>query len=212
MSYSEFTLEAVESQLGVVTQEAVLFSDSPSAQVPDWLPGWLARGTRLALISEKARSEFIVVPILLAARELSGDQLAIYSGQRLDVDPGKGLVGECDFILAVGAALPPLHAPVVTVVEAKKNDIEVGLGQCIAQMVAARRFNEAAGRVTSPVYGCVTTGETWQFLRLAENAALINRDRYYLDNTSGILGALQAIYQEAIKAGPTKVSPPTTAS
>jgi hypothetical protein len=204
MSYSDFTLEAVERQCGVTTQEAVLFPDLPVASIPDWLPGWLARGTRLALISEKARSEFIVVPILLAARELSGDQFAIFSGQRLDVDPDKGLVGECDFILAIGPAVPPLHAPVMTVVEAKKNDIEVGLGQCIAQMVAARQFNEAAGRTTSPVYGCVTTGETWQFLRLVGQAALLNRDRYYLDNVGGILGAFQAIYQEAVKAGPNK--------
>jgi hypothetical protein len=135
MSYSDFTLEAVERQFGIITQEAALFPDLPPAQVPDWLPGWLARGTRLALISEKARSEFIVVPILLAARELSGDHFAIYSGQRLDVDQDKGLGGECDFILAVGPALPPLHAPIMTVMEAKKNDIEVGLGQCIAQMV-----------------------------------------------------------------------------
>ncbi len=200
MSYSDFTLEAVERLFGVVTQEAALFPDAPAAPVPEWLPAWLARGTRLALISEKARSEFIVVPILLAARELSGDQFAIFSGQRLDVDPEQGLVGECDFILAVGPAVPPLHAPVMTVVEAKKNDIEVGLGQCIAQMVAARRFNEAAGRTRSPVYGCVTTGETWQFLRLAERAALLDRSRYYLDNVGGILGALQAIYQEAERA------------
>src|SRR5438105_3659049 len=116
MSYSDFTLEAVECQFGVTPQEADLFPNTPCAVVPDWLPGWLARGTRLALISEKARSEFIVVPILLAARELSGDRFAIYSGQRLDVDPDNGLVGECDFILAVGPALPPLHAPVMTLV------------------------------------------------------------------------------------------------
>lgn len=197
MSYSEFTLEAVERLLRVTTQEAALFADVPTAKVPDWLPEWLARGTKLALISEKARSEFIVVPILLAARELSGDRLAIYSGQRLDVDVDKGLVGECDFILALGPALPPLHAPIATVVEAKKNDVEVGIGQCIAQMVAARAFNEAAGRGASPVYGCVTTGETWQFLRLVDQTAQLNRDRYYLDNVGGILSALQAIYQDA---------------
>ena len=100
-SYGEFTLEAVERQFGILIQEAALFPNSPAAQVPDWLPGLLARGTRLALISEKARSEFIVVPILLAARELCGDQVAIYSGQRLDVDQDQGLVGECDLILAV---------------------------------------------------------------------------------------------------------------
>ena len=198
MSYREFTLEAVERELGVVTEEADLFAGSPPAPVPDWLPGWLARGTRLALISEKARSEFIVVPILLAARELSGDKFAIYSGQRLDVDPGQGLVGECDFILAVGPALPPLHAPVMTVVEAKKNDVESGLGQCIAQMVAAHRFNQEAGRAQAPVYGCVTTGETWQFLRLRDQRALLDRSRYYLDNVSKILGAIQTICTEAL--------------
>jgi hypothetical protein len=200
MSYSEFTLEAVEQKLGVTTQEADLFPDAPTSSVPDWLPGWLARGTRLALISEKARSEFIVVPILLAARELTGDRFAIFSGLRLDVDVEAGLVGECDFILAVGPALPPLHAPVMTVVEAKKNDVEAGLGQCIAQMVAARKFNQASGRAAAPVYGCVTTGETWQFLRLAEREALLDRRRYYLDNVSGILGALGAICADATKA------------
>jgi hypothetical protein len=95
----------------------------------------------------------------------------------------------------------------LTVVEAKKNDIEVGLGQCIAQMVAARKFNEAAGRAQFPVYGCVTTGETWQFLRLMDRAALLNRDRYYLDNVTGILGVLVAIYKNAEKAETTKATP-----
>jgi hypothetical protein len=197
MAFSEFTLEDVERSLGITTLEADLFPGAAQAPVPDWLAGLLARGTKLALISEKARSEFIVVPILLAARELSGDRLAIYSGQRLDVDPARGLVGECDFILAVGPAVPPLRAPVATVVEARKNDVEAGLGQCIAQMVAARSFNQAAGRGASPVYGGVTTGETWQFLRLAEPAALLDSRRYYLDNVGGILGALLSIVQEA---------------
>jgi hypothetical protein len=53
---------------------------------------------QLALLSEKARSEFIVAPVLLVARELSHDTVAIYSGQRLDVDASRGLQGECDFI------------------------------------------------------------------------------------------------------------------
>lgn len=203
MSYSDFTLEAVERRLGVATREADLFPASPEAAVPAWLPEWLARGTRLALLSEKSRSEFIVVPILLAARELTGDQFAIFSGQRLDVDPPRGLAGECDFILALGPALPPLHAPVMTVVEAKKNDVEAGLGQCIAQMVAARRFNDDAGRPDSPVFGCVTTGETWQFLQLADGVAMLDRPRYYLDNVGRILGALLAIFERCADASPS---------
>lgn len=197
MAFSEFSLENVEKLLGITTREADLFPNAAPAPVPDWLPDWIERGTRLALISEKARSEFLVVPILLASRELSENRLAIYSGQRLDVDPERGLIGECDFILAIGPAVPPLRAPLVTVVEAKKNDVEAGLGQCIAQMVAAHRFNDRAGQATLPVYGCVTTGETWQFLRLAEPEALLDHKRYYLDNLAGILGVLQVIVRAA---------------
>ena len=103
MAFSEFTLESAVRSLGVVVREADLFPSLAPAASPDWLPGLLARGTRLALISEKARSEFIVVPILLAARELSGGGLAIFLGQRLDVDAGRGLIGECDFLLGLGA-------------------------------------------------------------------------------------------------------------
>ena len=60
-------------------------------------------------------------------------------------------------------------------------------------VLGARKFNEVDGRGTLPVYGCVTTGETWQFLQLADHAVVLDRDRYYLDNVPRILGAFLAI-------------------
>lgn len=196
MSYRDFNLESVSRLLGVVTRPAELFPDLRPAAVPDWLRDGLARGSQgiqLSLISEKSRSEFIVAPILLAGRELSGDRFVIYSGHRLDVDPEKGLVGECDFILAATGPVLPLQAPIATVVEARKNDIESGLGQCIAQMVAADRFNRAAGRDGLPVFGCVTTGEAWQFARLDGLVALLGQRRFYIDRVDLVLGAFGAI-------------------
>ena len=197
MAFSEFTLESVERSLGIRTQEANLFPNRPSVTMPDWLPGWLARGTRLALLSEKSRSEFIVVPILLAARELSQERLAIYSGQRLDVDPERGLTGECDFLLALGPAIPPLRSPIAAVVEAKKNDVEAGLGQCIAQMVAARQFNAISKGNDASIYGCVTSGESWQFLRLVGTIAVLDERRYYVDDVTSILAALMTIVRDS---------------
>jgi hypothetical protein len=188
IGFREFTLEDVENKLGIRTQEADLFPGAGSAPLREWLHGSLARGTRLALVSEKSRSEFIVAPILLAAREITGDR----------IDAERGLTGECDFILAVGPSVPPLRAPIATLVEAKKNDIEAGLGQCVAQMVAARQFNERAGRTGTSVFGCVTTGEDWQFLRLTDSVALLDSKRYYFDNVGGILGVLQAIIKDAV--------------
>lgn len=198
MAYTDFTLETVERVLGIVPQPADLFGSVTPLPVPLWLAELLAKGMQLSLLSEKARSEFIVAPILLASRELSRDAVSVYSGQRLDVDAEHGLVGECDFILSASPPVPVLRAPLVTIVEAKKNDIEAGLGQCVAQMVAARRFNRDAGRPVSVIFGGVTTGEAWQFLRLENAVVLIERKRYYIDNVGGILAILQAIIGQIV--------------
>ena len=203
MAYPDFTLESAETELGLTTRGADLFPGLEPSPVPERLQETLSQRTQLALISEKARSEFIVVPILIACRDLSPTPLAIFSGQRLDVDPARGLVSECDFILAVGPPVPPLRAPIATIVEAKKNDIEVGLGQCVAQMVAARLFNENAGLMASPIYGCVTTGEVWQFLQLVDDSVLIDDRRHYLDNVGTILAAIAMMVASAHQPGST---------
>jgi hypothetical protein len=201
MAYSDFTLESAGRVLGVVFRPVALFPTLSQVTVPTWLSESLTRGGQgihLSLISEKSRSEFVVAPVLLAGRELSGDRFAIYSGQRLDVDPSRGLVGECDFILTVSEPVLPLRAPIAVVVEAKKNDIEGGLGQCVAQMVAADQFNQNAGNAENSVFGCVTTGETWQFLKLDGSHVLMDRQRYYIDNVEKILGVFQAIAGSAV--------------
>jgi hypothetical protein len=97
------------------------------------------------------------------------------------------------FILALSPPVPRLRARLVTIVEAKKNDIEAGLGQCVAQMVAARLFNERADQHLPAVFGCVTTGETWQFLRLEGDIVAINRTRFFINTVGLILAALRAI-------------------
>lgn len=197
MAYTDFTLEATETELGVTTRPGVLFVDLQPVSVPQWLQDLLARGMRLALVSEKARSEFIVAPILLAVRELSGDRIAILSGQRLDVDAARRLQGECDFRLALADPLPRLQAPLLTVVETREDDVEAGLGECIAQMVAVQLYNERWGQSLPAVHGCVTTGEDWQFLRLSGSTATIDKGRLTIDNVGAILAALQQTVQQA---------------
>jgi hypothetical protein len=194
MAYTEFTLESVEASFGLTAQPGELFPGLNPVAVPAWLQDLLERGHRVAaLVSEKARSEFLVVPILLASREFTTADVSIYSGQRLDVDPARGLVGECDYLLALTPPLPRLRAPLVAVLEAKKGDVEAGLGQCAAQMLGVRLFNERSGEPARPVYGCVTTGEVWQFMCLEGAAVVIDRDRLFIDNVGGILAVLRAI-------------------
>ena len=194
MSFADFTLESTEAAFGLTTQPGDLFPGLQPAVVPSWLRDLLHRGQQVAaLVSEKARSEFLVVPILIAVHDLAPGPLSIYSGQRLDVDPARGLSGECGYILALTPPVARLKAPLVTVLEAKKGDVEAGLGQCVAQMVAARLFNERAGETIRQVFGCVTTGEVWQFLRLEGSTVTIDRIRLFIDNVGGILTTLQTM-------------------
>ena len=151
MPYTDFTLDTAEDRLGLTVGLGDLFGAMIPAQVPSWLPELLDRGRSVAaLVSEKARSEFLVAPVLLACRELVPGDLAIYSGQRLDVDQARGLVGECDYILSLTTPVPRLRAPLLLVLEAKRGDIELGLGQCVAQLAGARLFNDRAGSPPRP--------------------------------------------------------------
>lgn len=192
MTYSDFSLVEVCKAFGLVAQTRPLFAVE-AVVPPAWLSDLLQKGRPFALGSEKARSEFIVVPMLLTWIDQSAIPLSVYSGQRLDADPTHGLTGECDFILAKTPPLPFLQAPIVTIVEAKKHDVEAGLGQCAAQMIGARVFNEREGAAVPTIFGCVTSGEAWQFLQLEQQHLLIDTERYYLDNVARLLGVFTAI-------------------
>lgn len=192
MAYADFTLDTLRRQFGLTLATGPLFPNLQPVELPAWLGPALRRGMPLALNSEKSRSEFIVAPILLAVRELSQERLNVYSGQRLIADPANGLDGECDYILSDSPPLPILQTPLLCIVEAKKNDIEIGLGQCAAQMLGASLVNERDDSSVKSVYGCVTTGENWQFLSLSEKVLTIDDRRLYLDNINHVVAALLA--------------------
>ncbi len=193
MAYSDFKLETIQQELGLTIHQAALFATVNPIEPTIWLKDTLNRGHSLALLSEKSRSEFIIAPMLLTCRELCHNTIYVYSGINLDVDADLGLKGECDFIVAKTDPTPALQAPLVVILEAKKNDIEGGLAQCAAQMVGAQRFNQAHHSPTEVMFGCVTTGEVWQFLKLEGQTLYVNEIRYYLNQLPEILGILITI-------------------
>ncbi len=196
MAYSKFTVISVKKQFGLTDKRVQLFKDFELIEPSSWLKETLENTKEVAYFSEKSRSEAIVMPILIELRNNNkNNSFAIYSGAIFDVDKKQGLNGEVDFILGYSTQNYEVEAPIFCMVEAKDNDIEVGLGQCIAQMIAARMLNEKEGYPTEKIYGCVTTGEDWQILKLEENVVLFDNQRYYLKNISEILGVLQRIVE-----------------
>lgn len=189
-SYSTMSLETVRKQFQLTLVLQQFFPEIVPVAPSGFLRTTLHRAADLSLSSEKARSEFIVAPILLEIRELVQHRISIYSGVRFDVAPKEGLQGVCDFIVTKSPPLPTVQAPLIVMVEAKKNDLEEGLGQCAAEMIAAQRMNQEEKAAHPHVYGCVTTGELWQFLQLSEKTLLIDPGKHYIAQIEMILGIL----------------------
>jgi hypothetical protein len=192
-SYSHFSLEDISNQFGIQNKRQRLFDNIVEIPPSDWLNNSLSIAEELPIKSEKARSEMIVVPILVELRKLNNKFFTIYSGETLMADAEKGLKGECDFILAKDTGSFNINTPIIQVVEAKKNDVEIGIPQCAAQLIGANVYNQQRNTNLEQIYGCVTTGDDWQFLKLENNEILIDTRRYYLGNVAELLGVFQQV-------------------
>jgi hypothetical protein len=197
MAYRSFNFKKLKEQFGIQPRLSPLFPHVQPIEPSTWLMQTLAISSATTLTTEKERSERIISPILLELREHNARQFSVLSGLVFDVDAEKGLNGECDFILSRNPFDFEIQAPVFTLVEAKKGDIESGLPQCIAQMIAAEIFNRQEGTMLSAIYGAVTTGDVWRFLKLSGSDGdwnlQIDSETHYLDNLSIILGILQSV-------------------
>lgn len=193
MPYSEFSLAKAKQDFGLITLEKRdIFAASPELAASNLLVESLDYNLPIALgsNSEKARSELIIAPILVDLRRQLQEQINLFSGVDFTVDDTRGLNGTCDFIITKSSEILILTAPVITVVEAKKENINAGLGQCAAEMVAAQIFNERAAMEIKTIYGAVTTGSIWQFLKLEGQTLSIDLTEYYLKDLNKILGIL----------------------
>ncbi|MEH1970436.1 hypothetical protein [Nostoc sp.] len=193
MAYSEFSLAKAKQEFNLTTSEKRnIFAGVSELTASNLLVETLNYNLDIALgsNSEKARSELIIAPILVDLRRQLHEQVSLFSGVDFTVDNSKGLNGTCDFIITKSPEILILTAPVITVVEAKKENINGGLGQCAAEMVAAQIFNEQAATEIKIIYGAVTTGSIWQFLKLEEQTLTIDLSEYYLKDVNKILGIL----------------------
>jgi hypothetical protein len=193
MPYSSFTLAQVEQQFDLNVVRAIFFADLPELPPRTWFKQSLAISAPFAAAqgSEKVRSELIVAPLLFELRELLDRQIGLFSGVDFSIDAASGLNGICDFLLTRSSNELIIKAPAVVLIEAKKGDLNLGWGQCAAEMIAAQKFNLAKGQEVPTIYGSVTTGSQWQFLKLTGRDLTIDTTEYSLDPIERILGILK---------------------
>jgi hypothetical protein len=193
MAYNNFSLQDVIDRFEINLLEST-FCDSlpPATPQPEFLTIFqqslpLAQRAR----SEKAKSELLVSPILVEVRRLVGDRIQLFSGEEFNVDRDRGLNGFCDFLFSRSTTSYVIQAPILMLVEAKKGELDVGLGQCIAEMFAAQIFNQSKDKLIPVIYGCVTSGKLWQFLKLEGKDVTIDINEYQVTPVERILGILK---------------------
>jgi hypothetical protein len=198
MAYNNFSLSDVIDwfELNVVSAP---FCENLPVAVPseffttlfqEWFP--LAQQAK----SEKAKSELLVSPVLLEVRKLVNNSIELFSGEEFSVDRERGLNGFCDFLFSRSTNLFVIQAPILMVVEAKKGELDMGWGQCVAEMVAAQIFNANQGKAIPVIYGCVTSGKLWQFLQLEGKDVTIDVNEYQVTPVERILGILKWMVSE----------------
>jgi hypothetical protein len=200
MAYNEFTLDGMIRLFGLrVVSQPEAFVEAASVTLSWLLRETLAESVPLALevSTEKARSEFIIAPVLAEVRRQLGGQISLFSGIDFTVDAEAGLRGVCDFLFSLSPLQLSVQAPVVAVVEAKNENIKAGIGQCVAEMLAAQRFNASRAAALPAIYGVVTTGSNWKFLRLTDTTVTVDQAEYTITQPEQIVGLLVAMLREA---------------
>ncbi|HEY9634390.1 MAG TPA: hypothetical protein V6D14_13330 [Coleofasciculaceae cyanobacterium] len=193
MSYSQFDINAIRENFGIAIAEQVgTFAEVPEVSYSDFLAETLRFNTPIALAinSEKSRSEMIIAPILLELKRQFPQRVSIFSGKDFTVDFEKGPSGFCDFLISRSPEQLAIQSPVITIVEANNENIEGGLGQCMAEMIAAQIFNLRKGNNISQILGVVTTGSSWKFMRLEGRTIEVDLNEYFLNQVGKLLGIL----------------------
>lgn len=201
MAYNNFSLQDIVSQFDLTLIESA-FCESlpPVSPKPEFLNIFeqylpLAQKAK----SEKAKSELLVSPILVELLRLADNRVQLFSGEEFNVDRERGLNGFCDFLLSKSTISSIIQAPIVMLVEAKKGELDVGLGQCAAEVVAAQIFNANKDKTIPVVYGCVTSGKLWQFLKLENKDLTLDLNEYQVTPVERILGILQWMVSDRAK-------------
>ena len=147
--------------------------------------------------SEGARCEAVIFPVLREVYKRYANYYALWIKKPITYD--EILSGIPDYFISTRSELGKLvvGTPLIILVEAKKNDFEIGWGQCLAELVAAQKIN---ADLEYPVYGIVSDGTLWQIGHLIEETFTQNRTSFSVDNLPVLFGAIDSVFKAASEA------------
>lgn len=140
-------------------------------------------------LSSYEESKKLLIDALCEEAIHSFKQLKIWKGAILSSDR---LTGYVDYLIA--ARKRYVDHPMLCIIEAKKDNFEQGLAQCLVEMKACQWNNVQAGQ-SLDVLGIISNGSTWQFYKLTPHGEVFESAAYSTGDMTLLLGRLNYIFQ-----------------
>ncbi len=170
--------------------------DAPPITASDFFKERLHRLEQCFDLQSYERSKELLIDAFCEEALMTCQNLKIWKGAALE---SEDLIGEADYLLTQRRGY--VEAPLLCVVEAKKDDFEQGAAQCLVEMKACQWNNQQVNppHPTIDIYGIVTNGEGWKFYRLSPDHQIYETKLYALQDLDRILSALHHLFQTCQK-------------
>ena len=193
MAYRKFKLTELEDKFGIQNRLIRWLDTSLTTPIEpsSLLKMVIERATLAPLSTEKAVSERVISPIMTEVLERNTETIQLFSGEIINADDDSGLKGEIDFLFNYRPHSPTPEAPIFSITESKIGLLHKAWGQAAAQMLGVFVINQKLNHPLDVVFGSVTDGNSWQFLKLENKIVYIDSRVFTLTELPIILGIFQ---------------------
>ncbi|MEM9213468.1 MAG: hypothetical protein AAGD25_03890 [Cyanobacteria bacterium P01_F01_bin.150] len=164
--------------------------EAPPLAPSPFLKERLARLQRHFDLDSGEEAKKLLIDALCDEALESCDRLKIWKSASLE---GEHTNGVADYLVAERKRY--LEAPFLCIVEAKKDDFEQGLAQCLVEMNACAWTNQQVGQ-SLDIIGIVTNGEGWKFYKYARDGSIYETLLFSISNLGDVLGVLHFLFHQ----------------
>ncbi|NES80296.1 MAG: hypothetical protein F6K10_01815 [Moorea sp. SIO2B7] len=184
--FSSFTYAEAFKYLSIKNIKPWVMEVAP-VEPSDFFVEHLKRIAEVFDLQSCEESKKLVIDAICEEALQSFKHLKIWKGAPLADEHTNGYV---DYLLAERKAY--LESPFLCIVEAKKDDFEQGLAQCLVEMKACQ-YGNIQKQYNIDVFGIVTNGDTWKFYRLTTDNQVYGTEAYSKGTMNILLGYLRHI-------------------
>jgi hypothetical protein len=186
--FSKFSLDDAYRALNLRRLQPWELTVEPIAP-SDIFQNYLQRLQQNFDLQRSEESKKLIIDLIFVETIGPFPDLKIWKSGRLESDIAQGAA---DYLITEN--LGYIAKPMLCVVEAKKDDFEQGLAQCLIEMYACQ-WNNRRTDLTIDVLGIVSNGTTWQFYRLTNAGVVYETPAYSIGDLELLLGRLRYVFQ-----------------